>query len=106
MMALASRQPQDDAGLQTEAAYFSPPRYDKIRLACKDLIESRIESCRTILGEMEVILKRELRLRVGRRYCRAIRLSLVLHRGGCSGALVDTDRRSHNAESGASRSKG
>src|SRR4051812_3314549 len=31
---------------------------------------------------MEVILKRERRLRVGGRYCRAISLSFVLHRGG------------------------
>src|SRR5689334_14766338 len=31
---------------------------------------------------MEVILKFERRLRVGGRYCRAISLALVLHRGG------------------------
>src|SRR5579872_5313073 len=31
---------------------------------------------------MEVVLKREWRLRVGRRYCRAISPSLVLHRDG------------------------
>ena len=39
---------------------------------------------------MEVVLQRERRLRVGSRYCRAISLPFVLHRGVHFGAIGGT----------------